>query len=71
MPGIPRPPRKVEGGAKDGSILLKSLAATVASVWTPVRPITISPTLKRSEAVAVTSPTPIARMTSPMPTGGI
>ncbi|MFY0526146.1 hypothetical protein ACN28I_24365 [Archangium gephyra] len=71
MPGMPSVPRYTGSAAKLVSTLVTPLPLESAYSCTPKVPETWSPTAKPGCLLAMTRPTAPARMTSPMPTGGI
>src|SRR5262245_61256078 len=71
MPGIPRAPSHVGMGATLGSIFCTALPFRTAYSCTPSNPDTVSPAPSPSKFEVTTSPAAIARMTSPIWTGGM
>jgi hypothetical protein len=58
-------------GARLGSIFCTACPLAAAYSWTPSSPLTVSPTSRPSKFEATTSPAAIARITSPIWTGGM
>src|SRR3954471_18330171 len=61
---------QVASGAAASSIGVTASPGSAAYSCTPKRPVTKEPSLTFSLRDSTTSPTPIARITSPSPTGG-
>ena len=76
MPGMPKTLSHCAGVPSVRSIFCRlRLPGRPAAAWqyscTPSRPLTTSPTAKAGSLEAMTRPMPPARITSPMPTGGM
>jgi hypothetical protein len=76
MPGMPSTlshwvsvPRR--RSMRDSPLLRSCSPAMVQYSCTPSPPLTVVPTAKAGLSDATTTPTPPARITSPMPTGGM
>ena len=75
MPGMPKTLSHCAGVPRRRSIFCSRPPGMPAAAWqyscTPSRPLTTSPGAKAGSFDASTRPMPPARMTSPMPTGGM